>query len=169
MIANLQPDSETPQLKGRYRTSSTRAPLRTTSRTRTAALRAPSRTAALRAPVPQPVLRRPVRTAVRHKASGQINPVRTASVKRDVLASGGFHIQIGAYGTKREAELKIMEVSPRLGGALKRHRALTMPFNFKNRKLFYRARFAGFDRKRASSMCNRIKAARFDCLVMRAE
>ena len=166
MIAAVRPDAVLRQRRGRSYKSNGRAELRP--------------------PIPQPVLHRPARASIvpqrrQRIASAQpflltarvpaaplrapSRPVQTAANN----AHGPFHIQVGAYSTMREAETSLIEVRRRLGAELNAHKAFTVPFNLNNEKLYYRARFAGFTRSRATAFCNKVKAVRFDCIVMRAE
>ncbi len=150
MIANLRPEEST----------------RTVSR----GLSRPSRAKArLNVPIPQPVLRRPVQYRAA-QSRGRTKPVRVdARRAQNNRAHGPFHIQVGAFATKQEAETSLWQVRRRVGPDLNAHKAFTQPFNAKNKKLYYRARFAGFTRSLASSFCDKVKAAKFDCIVMRAE
>ena len=142
MIANLQPNNETPQSRSQYRASSTRT--------------------SLRAPTPKPVLRRP-------KVTQPVKLGRVRKIRKSVDTLGPYQIQVGAFDTKREAELRILEVSHRFSDDLRSYRALTMPFNLNNEKLYFRARFAGFTNKRAAHMCDRVRAADLACIVVRAK
>ena len=54
------------------------------------------------------------------------------------------------------------------GNLLGGHAPVTIEFNAVN-KLWYRARFAGFDQATAQSVCQSLKKQSIDCLVMRAE
>ena len=122
-------------------------------------------------PNPKPVLRnmRPAHTRPAAKMRSNAQPIAINPRTRNISGRGDFHVQVGAYKTKREAELKILEVSHRLAGKLGAHQALTIPFKLNSKKRYYRARFAGFTNDGAASLCNRIKAAHFDCFVARAE
>jgi D-alanyl-D-alanine carboxypeptidase len=83
-------------------------------------------------------------------------------------ASGGFHLQVGAYGTAGEAERMLSATRARSGDLLKRYDAAAIPVQKDNRRLF-RARFTGFDAAAAQSVCNALRQQKIDCFVMRAE
>ena len=163
MIANMRPRNR-PSVRSRVSTDVkiARAPVRhlpSSTRTR------------FSVPIPKPDLRnvRPAhrRTAAKMRSNGR--PIGINPRTRNITGRGNFHVQVGAYKTKREAELKIMEVSHRLAGKLGAHRALTIPFKLNNSKRYYRARFADLTNDGAASLCSRIKAVRLDCFVTRAE
>ncbi len=81
---------------------------------------------------------------------------------------GPFHIQIGAYPSEAEAQQKLT-VAMGLGTALlSGHAAGALTYAAPDR-VWYRARFAGFDRAAADKTCLTLKAKRLDCIVMRAD
>ena len=129
--------------------------------------------AKLSAPKRRPTQVAPSMRARHHPTNSRSTLQAPSNANRGLRPSipvGAYHVQVGAYTSKQEAELKILEVSHRMGGQLTPYKALTMPYNLNNKKLYYRARFAGLATSdNAASLCNRIKAAKFDCIVMRAE
>jgi D-alanyl-D-alanine carboxypeptidase len=83
--------------------------------------------------------------------------------------AGAFQVQIGAFKTGREAERQLASVRQRAGSLLAERAALTTEVRL-GEKVFYRARYAGFDAKAAAALlCDELKRLSVDCLVMRAE
>jgi D-alanyl-D-alanine carboxypeptidase len=83
-------------------------------------------------------------------------------------AAGAFHIQIGAFGSAAEAERVLRDTQARSHGLLGAATPMTAPVQKENR-LLYRARFAGFDAKRAADTCLALRRAAIDCFVMKGE
>jgi D-alanyl-D-alanine carboxypeptidase len=82
---------------------------------------------------------------------------------------GGFHVQIGAYQTKGEAERQLASVSERAGTVLGDHSAYMSQVK-RGDKVFFRARYVGFGAHAAATgVCNELKQMEIDCLVMKAE
>ncbi len=81
---------------------------------------------------------------------------------------GGFHVQVGAYSSHREALHQLDAVRAKAGSVLDGYRPLTMPLPNPSRYLF-RARFAGFDEAAARNTCRHLKRKAIKCVVMRAE
>jgi D-alanyl-D-alanine carboxypeptidase len=82
---------------------------------------------------------------------------------------GVFHIQIGAFQTKGEAERQLASVSERAGTVLGAH-AAHMSQVKRGDKTFFRARYIGFDaHASAAGVCSELKRMEIDCLVMKAE
>jgi D-alanyl-D-alanine carboxypeptidase len=82
--------------------------------------------------------------------------------------AGGFHVQIGAYQSVAEAERQLASVREKAATALRNHTPLTVQFKLGD-KIFYRARYAGFDAQTAAAACGELKRQKVDCLVMKAE
>ncbi|MET0192405.1 MAG: SPOR domain-containing protein, partial [Hyphomicrobiaceae bacterium] len=91
--------------------------------------------------------------------SGQVAVAGTA---------GGFHVQIGAYQSVAEAERQLAAVRDKAATALRNRTPVTVQFKLGD-KVFYRARYAGFDAQSAAAACGELKRAKVDCLVMKAE
>jgi D-alanyl-D-alanine carboxypeptidase len=91
--------------------------------------------------------------------SGQVAVAGTA---------GGFHVQIGAYQSVAEAERQLAAVRDKAATALRNRTPVTVQFKLGD-KVFYRARYAGFDAHSAAAACGELKRAKVDCLVMKAE
>jgi D-alanyl-D-alanine carboxypeptidase len=83
-------------------------------------------------------------------------------------AAGTFHIQIGAYQSQAEAERRLASAREIAPGLLAKRSPVTTQVK-QGDKLFYRARYAGFEAKSAASACSELKRLKIDCLVMKAE
>lgn len=82
--------------------------------------------------------------------------------------SGGFQIQIGAFGSAAEAERQLATIKSRAATILSAKSALALPVQKGDRQLF-RARFTGFDANAAASACTELRRLAIDCFVMKAE
>ena len=111
--------------------------------------------AGLEAPPPAPP--RPIR------ASKPATPTAAPA-----LAAGAFHIQIGAYQSLAEAEQRLAWARELAPGLLANRSPVTTQVK-QGDKLFYRARYAGFEAKAAASACTELKRLKIDCLVMKAQ
>lgn len=80
----------------------------------------------------------------------------------------GYEIQIGAYGTVKEAQSKLDVVRGRAVGLLDGHSAVTLPVQREDRQIF-RARFVSFDEDTASNTCLELRRLAIDCFVMKSE
>lgn len=80
----------------------------------------------------------------------------------------GYEVQIGAYGSAKEAERALVSAKTSAAGVLQDRHGLTIPFR-KQASLLYRARFSGFSSADATSTCNALRRLKIDCFVMRAE
>ena len=97
------------------------------------------------------------------------HPVTTASTAERQMAAGGFHIQIGAYASQSEAERQLTAVRDRAGTLLANRAGVTTEFR-KDGKVFYRARYGGFEAQAtAAGVCSALKRLSVSCLVMAAE
>jgi D-alanyl-D-alanine carboxypeptidase len=83
-------------------------------------------------------------------------------------AAGGMAIQVGAFPSADEAERRLAWVRQRANAVVARHEAVTQPVK-QGDKLFYRARFAGFDGAAAASACRELRALKVECLILRAD
>lgn len=83
-------------------------------------------------------------------------------------ATGGFQVQIGAFQNQAEAERQLAAVRERAGSVLARSSPVTLQVQ-QGQKVFYRARYAGFDALAAAQACTELKRLKVDCLVMKAE
>jgi D-alanyl-D-alanine carboxypeptidase len=82
--------------------------------------------------------------------------------------SGPFQIQIGAYQSPLEAEKRLAAARELAPGVLANRSPLTTQVK-QGEKLFYRARYCGFEAKAAASACGELKRLKIDCLVMKAQ
>ncbi len=82
--------------------------------------------------------------------------------------SGGFQIQIGAFGSAAEAERQLATIKSRAATVLSAKSAVALPVQKGDRQLF-RARFTGFDANAAASACTELRRLAIDCFVMKAE
>ncbi len=101
----------------------------------------------------------PTRQRVRSQATRQRS--------RQDSKQGDYQVQIGAYGSMREAESRIATVRASSGALLTGYGTVTIPFDKANRR-YYRARFAGFDNKTASATCQQLRQRKVDCFVAKA-
>jgi D-alanyl-D-alanine carboxypeptidase len=83
-------------------------------------------------------------------------------------AAGAFHIQIGAYQSLAEAEKRLAWARELAPGLLANRSPVTTQVK-QGDKLFYRARYAGFEAKAAAGACTELKRLKIDCLVMKAQ
>ena len=107
-----------------------------------------------------------VTTQALSEAEGK--PRWSAQVQAAAGTPGGFHVQIGAYQSVAEAERQLATVREKAAAALRNRAPLTVQFKLGG-KLFYRARYAGFDAQSAAAACGELKRLQVDCLVMKAE
>jgi D-alanyl-D-alanine carboxypeptidase len=82
--------------------------------------------------------------------------------------SGGYHVQVGAYGSEGEAGRRLEQVRGVAGDLVDGHQPFTMHFK-KGSTDYYRARFAGFSKASADSACATLKQKEIGCVVMLAE
>jgi D-alanyl-D-alanine carboxypeptidase len=140
---------------------------------------------ALVPPPPQPIKRatvadgveiarvRPVKAGV-PEAKASLKAPSTASEDESApaptnLPKGAFHIQIGAYQSKGEAERQLAAVRDRAGTVLGKYAPYTSQVK-RGDKTFFRARYVGFDaQSSAAGVCGELKQMEIDCLVMKAE
>jgi len=86
----------------------------------------------------------------------------------DPAAAGPFNIQIGAYATETEAKQRLGTTLGTARDMLSGHQPVAVVYNAANR-VWYRARFAGFERPQADQTCSALKNKHIDCIVMRAD
>jgi D-alanyl-D-alanine carboxypeptidase len=94
-------------------------------------------------------------------------PVHTAATPA-ATAPGAFHIQIGAYQSQAEADKRLASARELAPGVLGNRAPVTTQVK-QGDKLFFRARYAGFDAKAAATACTELKRLKIDCLAMKAE
>jgi D-alanyl-D-alanine carboxypeptidase len=125
------------------------------------------------AAAPGPTLLAPPRL-VRGSPSSSLE-AQALALRREVgsggttaASAGGMAIQVGAFPSANEAERRLAWVRQRATAVVARYEAVTQPVKLGDR-LFYRARFAGFDGAAAASACKELRALKVDCLILRAE
>jgi hypothetical protein len=102
-------------------------------------------------------------------ASGAPPSAITSSIGSPPAPAGPFQIQVGAFQSAADAERHLASVRQRAGSLLGNKAALTSTFR-RGDKVFYRARYAGFEAQAAASgVCAELKRLSINCLVMRAE
>ena len=90
-----------------------------------------------------------------------------SSAGRAGKRAGPFHVQVGAFTSKQEAESRLGVVKERAATLLDGHPQLAIAFQ-KDDTQWYRARFADFSEGTARSACAALKRMSLDCVVMRA-
>jgi D-alanyl-D-alanine carboxypeptidase len=96
-------------------------------------------------------------------------PAPAVAVRPAVLTSAsGFEVQIGAYASTADAERALSAARSAAGGLLLAYPARTVPIA-KDNRVYYRARFGGFDGPLAASTCAELRRNGIDCFVSKAE
>jgi len=94
------------------------------------------------------------------------SPERTASASATV---GGFQVQVGAYQSADEAQRQLALVAKRASSLVDGHAAVTQQVKLDG-KLYYRARYVGFDAHAAAAhACTELKRLEVDCFVHKAD
>lgn len=86
--------------------------------------------------------------------------------RRTVREAGAFQIQVGAYLSQNEAQVRLARVQIEAGDLLAGRQGLT-PTVESGSRVLYRARFAGFSATDASRTCEALRTQGIDCLVAR--
>lgn len=117
-----------------------------------------------------PVAAEPVTSAVAQPERDRVRPVPAAAPvsASKPLASGGYHVQVGAYTTAAEAKKALVTTLEQASTLLAEAAPLTMPVKSGARQL-YRARFAGFDSSAARNTCQELRQRQIDCFVAKAD
>jgi D-alanyl-D-alanine carboxypeptidase len=118
---------------------------------------------------------RPVRAGVpevKAIAKAEAPPAAAADDEAPALIAmpkGAFHVQIGAFQTKGEAERQLAFVRERASTVLGAYAGYMSQVK-RGEKTFFRARYVGFDAHgSAAGVCTELKQMEIDCLVMKAE
>jgi len=82
--------------------------------------------------------------------------------------TGSYHVQVGAFTSRSEAENRLGMVQQRALDLLNGHLPFTASFE-KGDTEWYRARFAGFSQRDAKATCAALKKRSLDCAIMLAE
>ncbi len=90
----------------------------------------------------------------------------SASFETAASAPGGYAVQIGVYSTPADAARALERTTAAAGQILAAGTPVTLPLTSGGRQL-YRARFAGFDSRSATSACNALRQISLDCFVAR--
>ena len=104
----------------------------------------------------------PVRTAI-------LETDKTSTLRRlgaNVAAAGPYHVQIGAFASKVEAENRLTQVGQNARSLLSGHQSFTMLIPDRN---IYRARFGGFSESKARATCDQLKKRSIACMAISAE
>ncbi len=75
-----------------------------------------------------------------------------------------YDVQIGSFSSPDEAERRLVSAKSSASELLEGHAPMTLPVSSGDKPL-YRARFAGFDAKKASAACLELRRLAFDCFV----
>jgi D-alanyl-D-alanine carboxypeptidase len=78
----------------------------------------------------------------------------------------GWIIQVGAYESEAEAKEKLGSAQTKAAALLQKTEAYTERTT-KGDKIYFRARFAGFDRDRAEAACKRLKREDIACMALK--
>ena len=112
---------------------------------------------------------RPIAAVETQPARPRAEPIAAvATLPAKPAASGGYIIQVGAYGSAGEAEKALASALERAAGVLSEAAPVTTPVRSGSRQLF-RARFAGFDSQAAQTACQELRRRQIDCFVARGE
>lgn len=105
-------------------------------------------------------------------ASRWTPPAHTPQTERSSqppeASRAGFAVQVGAYSSESEARRQLQTAQMRAGALLDGRSPLTQRIE-NSGKLYYRARFSGFDSHDAASACSQLKRQQIDCLVAKME
>jgi D-alanyl-D-alanine carboxypeptidase len=82
------------------------------------------------------------------------------------VRGGGWAIQVGAYDDESEARQHLKSAREKAARALQKAEAY-VERTVKGAKTYYRARFAGFDRTQAETLCKRLKRQDVVCMATR--
>jgi len=82
------------------------------------------------------------------------------------ITRGGWAIQVGAYEDEGEAKQHLTSAKSKIAQAVQKAEAY-IERTVKGAKTYYRARFAGFDRDQAESVCKRLKREDVACMALK--
>ncbi len=91
---------------------------------------------------------------------------RSRPTVRKANGGGAFQIQVGAFASRREAEAQLSAVARRADELLAGYSQYTEVVAKGSRQV-YRARFAGFESRAASTTCTELRRRSIDCFVAR--
>jgi D-alanyl-D-alanine carboxypeptidase len=78
----------------------------------------------------------------------------------------GWIVQVGAYKSEAEAKEKLSSAQNKAAALLQKTEAYTERTT-RGEKIYFRARFAGFDRDRAEAVCKRLKREDIACMALK--
>jgi D-alanyl-D-alanine carboxypeptidase len=98
-------------------------------------------------------------------------PVAAAEESRRLDQPGPFHVQVGAFSDREQAQERLESVKQALGGAaFKTHPEFIMPVSLPTGATMFRARLSRFaDEAQAKAVCKRLKRSGFECWDIRAQ
>ena len=102
------------------------------------------------------------------RTAPKVAAIAPATPAQAPTASGPYHVQIGAYATETEARQMLGAILGTASDVLSGHPPVAVQYNGTS-KVWYRARFAGFERPQADETCSALKSKHIDCIVMRAD
>ncbi|MBT3069977.1 D-alanyl-D-alanine carboxypeptidase [Rhodomicrobium sp. Az07] len=99
-----------------------------------------------------------------------IATAEAAASRETVNLPGPYHVQVGAFPEKSQAQLRLESVRQALGPAFcKSHPDFIMPVSLASGATMFRARFARFDDEtKAKSVCRKLKRSGIECMNVRA-
>jgi D-alanyl-D-alanine carboxypeptidase len=124
------------------------------------------------APEPAPVKAvQPVREAERREEPVRTLAVATAEESERLNQPGPFHVQVGAFADREQAQERLESVKQVLGNAaLKTHPEFIMPVSLPTGATMFRARLSRFaDEAQAKAACKRLKKSGIECWDIRAQ
>ncbi len=107
-------------------------------------------------------------TTTTSAATAPQQPAALADSVAPARPAGPYQIQVGAFANQSEAFDRLTKVSVTAASLLAGHEAVTLEFS-KNNRIWYRARFAGFEEPKAKLTCTNLKKQKIDCLVLPAQ
>jgi len=100
------------------------------------------------------------------KVTGQSRLAITEKTEPDAHPGSGWLIQIGAFQSEGEAKAHLSVAKVKAGTSLAAADAFIEPVR-KSGKAYYRARFAGLDKKAAEAACRQLKHSDMVCIALR--
>jgi D-alanyl-D-alanine carboxypeptidase len=91
---------------------------------------------------------------------------KAQSTTKKPTAHSGWIIQVGAYPAEREAKQRLSAVKSKAGKILTGADSFTEPVE-KGGTIYYRARFAGFDKDKAEAACKYLKRNDVECVTLK--
>jgi D-alanyl-D-alanine carboxypeptidase len=113
----------------------------------------------------------PVREAESPNGPAQTLAAATAEESERLDRPGPFHVQVGAFADREQAQDRLESVKQVLGAAvLKTHPEFIMPVSLPTGATMFRARLSRFaDEAQAKAACKRLKRSGIECWDIRAQ